>query len=159
MSRKQLLIYGLAVLCAATLLSCSLDPRALEPVVSESGIAGTVTRVAASGSGDLSGDVKSDAYNDHAIGDETPVQGGQVVVQFLAEPDSLNPFTDGSAVNSYINEYLFSTLIRQNPETFDWEGAWPSAGWKRMLSSRRTEASCGGRLLSADRETRGTLCS
>ena len=123
MSRKQLLIYGLAVLCAATLLSCSLDPRALEPVVSESGIAGTVTRVAASGSGDLSGDVKSDAYNDHAIGDETPVQGGQVVVQFLAEPDSLNPFTDGSAVNSYINEYLFSTLIRQNPETFDWEGS------------------------------------
>ena len=67
MSRKQLFfypfsgwaLYGFAVVCAATMLSCSLDPRSLDPVSSESGTVGTVTHVAARGVGDLSGEVKS----------------------------------------------------------------------------------------------------
>ena len=131
MSRKQLFfypfsgwaLYGFAVLCAATMLSCSLDPRSLEPVSSESGTMGTVTQVAARGVGDLSGEVKADEYNDLATENEAPVQGGQVVVQFLSEPDSLNPFTDSSAVTQYIGEYIFSSLLRINPETFEWEGS------------------------------------
>ena len=130
--RKKQLRFGLfrrgafhagTVLCAATLTSCSLDPRALEPVASESGTVGAVTRVAATSGLDLAGEVKADEYNDLATGNETPVQGGQVVVQFLSEPDSLNPFTDSSAVNTYINDYVFSSLIRQNRETFEWEAS------------------------------------
>jgi peptide/nickel transport system substrate-binding protein len=117
---KQLGLYSCAIVCAATLLSCSFDPSAVEPVT-ESSSSTAVRPVAARGSGDLSGEVKADEFNDLATGNETPVQGGQVVVQFLSEPDSLNPLTDNSAVNSYITDYIFSTLLRRNPETFEWE--------------------------------------
>ena len=122
MSIKQLSLCGLAVLWAATLLSCSLDQRPLGTAASEAGAARPTARgAAASGNVELAGEVKVDEFNDLATGREAPVQGGQVVVQFLAEPDSLNPFTDNSAVNHYINEYVFSSLLRQNEETFEWE--------------------------------------
>ncbi|MBF8305599.1 MAG: bac 5 protein, partial [Acidobacteria bacterium] len=122
MSIKQLSLCGLAVLSAATLLSCSLDQRPPGTAASEAGAARPTARgAAASGNVELAGEVKVDEYNDLATGREAPVQGGQVVVQFLAEPDSLNPFTDNSAVNHYINEYVFSSLLRQNEETFEWE--------------------------------------
>jgi len=126
MNARQLSGYGLAALGAATLLSCSLDPKTLGTAASERGSApGAVEKVSAPARGDLPliGKVQADVFNDQATGKEVPAPGGQVVVQFLSEPDTLNPFTDTSAVNSYINDYVFSSLLRQNPETFEWEAS------------------------------------
>jgi len=121
MSTKQLSIYGLTMLWSAALLSCSLDQRPLETASSERASGSAVRSTPDRGNFELVGKVKADELNDLATGQEVPVQGGQVTVQFLSEPDSLNPFTDNSAVNHYINEYIFSSLLRQNPETFEWE--------------------------------------
>ncbi|MBI4464768.1 MAG: hypothetical protein HY647_08710 [Acidobacteria bacterium] len=45
------------------------------------------------------------------------------MVAFGAEPNSLNPLTDNSAVNSYINSYIFNSLLLRDPETYEWKGS------------------------------------
>lgn len=122
MNRKKVSIYALAALCAATLLSCSLDPNSLEPVATESQPARAVTPVAAGASADLTGAVKVDEFNDLATGSETPVQGGQIIMRFNAEPDTLNTWLSTSdAYAQNISEYIHDSLLRQNKETFKWE--------------------------------------
>jgi peptide/nickel transport system substrate-binding protein len=98
--------------------ACTLKPEEL----SRAGSLGPVLSAPAQASDINVGPPKVDEFNDQASGTEVPAKGGQLIVQFVSEPDSLNPFTDNSAVNSYIAEYVFSSLLRQNPSTFEWEG-------------------------------------
>ena len=121
MKMKRLAIYCLSALCAAMLVSCSLDPQALEPVASEPG-SRSVVPVAAGDTGSLAGEVKADEFNDQATGNETPVQGGQIIMRFNAEPDTLNTWlSTADAYTQYISEYIHDSLLRQNKETFEWE--------------------------------------
>lgn len=127
MNARQLPGYGLAALCAATLLSCSFDPKALDTADSERASAHSVVRnVAAPAPGDLQlvGKVKADEFNDLATGKEVPAQGGQVIVRFNAEPDTLNTWLSTSdAYAQYIAGYIHNSLLRQDPETYEWQGS------------------------------------
>jgi peptide/nickel transport system substrate-binding protein len=113
-------VLTLAIAVGASLLSsCTLSPeRSAQDSSSDLRQETSQTTPAAS---DLTGAVKVDAFNDRATGNEVPKKGGSVVLQFLSEPDSLNSFTDNSAVTQYISEYVFSSLLRRNWETFEYE--------------------------------------
>ncbi len=52
-----------------------------------------------------------------------PVTGGELTVRFSAEPGTLNPITESSAVQSYMWEYTGEAFARQNPETLEYEPA------------------------------------
>lgn len=71
----------------------------------------------------MTGDVPVDGFNKHA--QQHPKEkttGDRVVVQFNAEPKSLNPITENSAYKAYILErYVNEALARRNPETFEFE--------------------------------------
>ena len=124
MNMKQLSLCGLAVLGSATLLSCSLDQRTLDTASSEGASAGApVRRVGAPGDFELVGKVKADEFNDLATDQEVPVQGGQIVVRLNAEPDSLNYWIAGDMYSFIITSYIHTSLLRQDPETFEWEGS------------------------------------
>ena len=46
------------------------------------------------------------------------------MIRYGAEPDSLNFLLSGSgAYAQYISGYLYNSLLRQDPETFEWEGS------------------------------------
>ena len=109
----------LAVLVAALLLSgCTLKPDSRET----SARPGVVRKSAAAASAEATGRVKTDAFNDQATGNELPADGGQIIVRFNAEPDTLNDWLSTSdAYSQIISSYLFNSLLRQNPETFAWE--------------------------------------
>ncbi|MBT6155383.1 MAG: ABC transporter substrate-binding protein [Planctomycetaceae bacterium] len=50
-----------------------------------------------------------------------PVTGDWLTVRFSSEPKTLNPIVETSAVQSYIGEYVNEALVRQNPETLEYE--------------------------------------
>ena len=114
---------GLLLYTAATFfsLACSLDHS--QTHLSASSNTAAVRKVAAPGEIEMIGKVKVDEFNDLAAAEQTPLQGGQVIIRFNSEPDSLNSWTDNSAVNSYINGYIYNSLLRRDPETYEWEGS------------------------------------
>ena len=113
-----------AIVLSSFLVSCSLDPATL---ASESAAASAAAVSNNSGSpGDnfqLIGKVKVDEFNDQATGKGIPRDGGQLIVQVRAEPDSVNPYTDNSLYSTYVTSLVNNTLLRQDPETFEWEGS------------------------------------
>jgi peptide/nickel transport system substrate-binding protein len=121
--RDKLSIWMAVLLSAGALVSCTLSPeragfRAAEAETSSA----AVKKVAGPGDFETGGKVKVDEFNDLATGNEVPTQGGQVVVQFLSEADSLNPILTNSAEGRYITKYVFSSLLVRNMETFEYEG-------------------------------------
>lgn len=58
---------------------------------------------------------------DAAASPSEPVNGDWVIVQLNAEPQSLNPIIETSAVQTYIMQYTADGLLRQHPETLQWE--------------------------------------
>ncbi|MGH9783816.1 MAG: hypothetical protein ACRD88_06480, partial [Terriglobia bacterium] len=130
MSRKQLsydALYAWAMLCAATLTSCSLEQRPLDTASSERATAGAaVSKTTAPGAFELAGAVKADEFNDRATGQEVPAEGGQIILRFNAEPDTLNTWlSTADAYTQYIAGagigYIHESLLRLNKETFEWE--------------------------------------
>jgi peptide/nickel transport system substrate-binding protein len=51
----------------------------------------------------------------------TPSTGGRLVIRFNAEPKTMNPVTETSSYQRYIQEYTHDTLARRNPETLEYE--------------------------------------
>jgi len=105
------------------LVSCSLDPATL---ASESAAASAPAVSNNSGSpGDnfqLIGKVKVDEFNDQATGKEVPGDGGQIILRFNAEPDTLSWWlSTGDSYSQIVSKYIHTTLLRQNLETFEWE--------------------------------------
>lgn len=49
------------------------------------------------------------------------VTGDWLTVRFGSEPKTLNPIVETSAVQTYIGEYVNEALVRQNPETLEYE--------------------------------------
>lgn len=121
MARATLDVRFCFLLLAIFFTSCSLDPERYAPRSSEGSPTSTIKPVSSADGSDLSRTVKMDEFNDQATGTEIPTKGGQVVVQFLAEPDKLNSYLDNSAVANYITEYIYSSLIKKNKETFEWQ--------------------------------------
>ncbi|MCA9116322.1 MAG: ABC transporter substrate-binding protein [Planctomycetaceae bacterium] len=50
-----------------------------------------------------------------------PTTGDWLIVRFKAEPKSLNPIVETSAVQSYIGQYVGESLAWQNPESLEFE--------------------------------------
>ncbi|MBI2817533.1 MAG: hypothetical protein HYX72_11395 [Acidobacteria bacterium] len=71
----------------------------------------------------LIGKVKVDEFNDVPMANETPANGGQIVVRLPAEPNSLNVWTSNDAYSSEVNSYVYNALLRRDPETYKWEGS------------------------------------
>ncbi len=114
-------LYLCLALLAAVSLSCSLEQGG--PNDAGSG-AGTGSRVAAPGDFEMTGEVAVDEFNDQATGNEVSRKGGQVVIRYPAEPDSLNMWLSGSgAYSQYITGYIYNSLLRRDSETFEWEGS------------------------------------
>ncbi|MFN0197473.1 MAG: ABC transporter substrate-binding protein [Planctomycetaceae bacterium] len=67
--------------------------------------------------GELPRDVGNDYAKSHA---GEPATGDWLIVRFTAEPKSLNPVVETSAVQSYIGEYLHEGLVRRDPESMEW---------------------------------------
>ncbi|MEM1061694.1 MAG: ABC transporter substrate-binding protein, partial [Planctomycetota bacterium] len=82
---------------------------------------------AAEGAREVGGEVPVDEFNDAADKKYNPVKGGGINVRFNAEPKTLNPITETSAYQSYIQTYFHDALFAQNPETFVWEPDMASA--------------------------------
>ena len=123
MSRGMLRSYRLLCLAllAAVSFSCTLEQDRRNETGSEGG---TGSRIAAPGDFEMAGMVKADEFNDQATGNEVPRKGGQIVMRFNAEPGALNYYLEtGDAYTQYIASYLHNSLLRQNPETFEWEGS------------------------------------
>ena len=118
--RSPCLALCLALLAAVS-LSCSLEQGG----PGETGSAGgSGSNVAAPGDFEMTGMVAVDEFNDQATGNEVPRKGGQVVIRYGAEPDSLNFLLSASgAYSQYISGYVYNSLLRQDPETFEWEGS------------------------------------
>jgi peptide/nickel transport system substrate-binding protein len=156
MSMKQLTLCGLAVLGAATLLSCSLDQRPPGTASSERAAAAgaAANRVADRGNFELIGKVKVDEFNDLATGKEVPAQGGQVILRFNAEPDTLNTWlSTADAYSQYIAAagigYIHDSLLRQNKETFEWEPSLAERWIEEDIVVRKDGAKLRGKV-SAD---------
>ncbi|MCA9093717.1 MAG: ABC transporter substrate-binding protein [Planctomycetaceae bacterium] len=68
------------------------------------------------------GAIPLDKGNADAAGKPSePVNGDWVIVRFSAEPQSLNPIVETSAVQQYITQYTADGLLRQHWETLEWE--------------------------------------
>src|SRR5687767_8297616 len=107
---------------AVLLASCSLSPDARNSSETSGTTASSVIKSASAPTEVLKiGAVKADAFNDEATGDETPVDGGQIVVRFNAEPPTMNTWLQPDAYAQYISEYVHNYLLRLNPETYEWE--------------------------------------
>ncbi|MBI4459136.1 MAG: hypothetical protein HY648_03625 [Acidobacteria bacterium] len=124
MSSVKLCAWGGVVLLLASSVACTLDSSlASRPDDAAREREAGAKKVAAAGEVQMIGKVKVDEFNDLATGQETPSKGGQLVIAFGAEPNSLNPWTDNSAYSGYINGYVFNSLLRRDPETYEWEGS------------------------------------
>ena len=112
---------GWLLLLIGLFSSCSLKPA---DVSERSGSEGAnIHKIAAPADFSVIGHVKIDEFNDLAKGSERPSDGGQIVVQLPAEPNSLNVFTSTDAYSSQIDDYIYNTLLRRDPETYEWEGS------------------------------------
>lgn len=70
----------------------------------------------------LAGALPADVGNDHAKSKPgEKATGDAVIIRFNSEPKVLNPITETSAVQTYIGQYIMEALVRQNPETFEFE--------------------------------------
>lgn len=70
----------------------------------------------------IKGEVPADVGNEFAKSRAgEPVTGGQLTIRFGAEPKSLNPIIETSAVQSYIGSYVNQGLAERDPETLEWE--------------------------------------
>lgn len=70
----------------------------------------------------MQGAVPVDVGNSHA--EKKPGEkatGDWIRIRFNSEPKSLNPIVETSAVQTYISSYIQEGLLRQNPETFEYE--------------------------------------
>ena len=123
MSKGMLCSYRLLCLAllAAFSFSCTLEQGGRNEAGSEEG---TGSRIAAPGDFEMAGMVKADEFNDQATENEVPRKSGQIVMRFNQEPDSLNMWLSGSgAYSQYITGYIYNSLLRLDPETFEWEGS------------------------------------
>ena len=124
MASAKLCAWGGVLLLLASAAACTLDSGLHGKPGTEARTQQNNSRkVAAPGEVQMIGKVKVDEFNDLAAGEEAPAKGGQLVVAFGAEPNSLNPWTDNSAYSGYINGYVFNSLLRRDPETYQWEGS------------------------------------
>ena len=111
-------------LSAGLLVSCTLRPELGEKSGSEDKSSGSpVKKVSAPADIQIIGKVKIDEFNDRATGKAVPTNGGQLVLQLNAEPNSLNVWTSMDAYSAEVDSYIYNTLLRQDPETFQWEGS------------------------------------
>lgn len=69
----------------------------------------------------LTGEIPADVGNPRVKTPQEKVTGDTVTVLFNAEPKTMNPITENSAVMRYMMEYVTEALARQNPETFEFE--------------------------------------
>ncbi len=99
----------------------STDPLAVELMTEVDGI--KIPRIKTSTKTmQLTGALPADVGNEHAK--NTPGEkatGDAVIIRFNSEPKVLNPVTETSAVQTYIGQYVIEALVRQNPETFEFE--------------------------------------
>ena len=114
---------GSAILLGALLCACSLKPEARTTDPASDGRATPALKPAIPASFDLAGKVKADEFNDQAIQAEAPAQGGQVVIRFNAEPETLGTWlSTADAYTQYISFfYIYDTLLWENWETFELE--------------------------------------
>ncbi|MCA9053767.1 MAG: ABC transporter substrate-binding protein [Planctomycetaceae bacterium] len=66
--------------------------------------------------------IPADVGNDHAA--KHPAEattGGKLTIRFNAEPKTMNPITETSSYQTYIQEYTHDALARQNAETLEYE--------------------------------------
>ncbi len=101
--------------------AASTDPLAIEVMTEVDDI--KIPRIkTATKTMQLAGALPADVGNDHAKstpGEKTT--GDAVIIRFNSEPKVLNPITETSAVQTYIAQYIIEALVRQNPETFEFE--------------------------------------
>lgn len=99
----------------------SSDPLIVELMTEVDGI--TIPRIKTSAKTmQLAGALEADVGNEHAK--QTPGEkttGDAVIIRFNSEPKVLNSITETSAVQTYIGQYIQEALVRQNPETFEFE--------------------------------------
>jgi peptide/nickel transport system substrate-binding protein len=111
-----------ALIGACFLASCTLKPSMLESSGEHENRIKTVAAAVDVQTGSKS---KLDAFNDQATSRDLPADGGQLVVSFNAEPDTLNDVLSNADEYAQIisENYVHASLLRQNPETFDYEPA------------------------------------
>jgi peptide/nickel transport system substrate-binding protein len=116
--------WGISVavlILSGSLVSCSLPPEAAGSAASVDVATGSAGNQPTDGNLNLSGKIRADAFNDSATGKEMPRQSGQVVVGYSVEPKSLNYWLESTTASHDIDRYIYDSLLRQNPETFEWE--------------------------------------
>ena len=111
------------VLFAAVTVSCSLKPSAGAGEVEIQASSGDTRNVVRPADSQIIGKLKIDEFNDQATAKETPANGGQIVVQLSSEPNSLNVIASNDGYSGEITDYLYNSLLRRDPETFQWEGS------------------------------------
>src|SRR5262249_30706028 len=109
-----------ALVLAGFLTACSLNPEARGTDADRAGALSATTILKTP---ELSGKVRADEFNDQATGKDIPADGGQLVVRFNAEPQTLSPWlSTADTYSSYIStENIYDTLLWQNRETFELE--------------------------------------
>src|SRR3989304_10464419 len=126
MNYREVGITVIATVLSGFLVSCSLNPEVLGTERAASNANAKAEAVNKNPSADnfqIIGKLKVDEFNDLATGEDTPRDGGQLVVQVRAEPDSVNAWTDNSLYSSYVTGLIYNSLLRQDPETIEWEGS------------------------------------
>ncbi|MBI4481018.1 MAG: hypothetical protein HY651_13450 [Acidobacteria bacterium] len=112
------------ILLCSLLLSCSLNPAESG---AEPGAAGSTSlslkKNLSDGEFQLIGRLKVDEFNDRATGKEIPAEGGQVVVRFNAEPETLSTWLSiADAYSTYISSYyVYDSLLWRDWESFELE--------------------------------------
>jgi peptide/nickel transport system substrate-binding protein len=108
----------LVVGCALLMLSCSFDRdsyRAAHQTSSEGLYKPANIKVI--------GKVPVDEFNDEATGKEVPAKGGQIVVRFNSEPQTMNNWlANADAYSQYIGSNVVETLLRRDDESLEWKG-------------------------------------
>ncbi len=74
------------------------------------------------------GELPKDEFNTYATSETTPVTGGQITIRAAAEPKTMNPIVETSAIQTYLGEWIQLALAQQNPETLEFEPSIAS-GW------------------------------
>ena len=62
-----------------------------------------------------------DQGNPEAKPDDKPVVGGQITIRMSAEPKTLNPITETSSYQSYIQSYTHEAMAEMDPETLEYK--------------------------------------
>lgn len=111
------------VICAALLASCSRDQASFQSL-NKAAIEPVNARNI-----QVIGKVAVDEFNDEATGREVPAMGGQIIVRFNAEPQTMNNMlTTADAYSQYIGAYIEETLLDRDDETLEWQG-WLAERW------------------------------